>query len=131
VTITCARQRRDLGYAAMHRQLESTHANYRYLTLTTREPENLDPSHRNFVGKRYLQGYFESGQFEHDSGVPLDPQRTHVFLCGNPAMIGAPTHGAHGGQLSSPVGMIEILSRLGFRPDEKSHPGNIHYEKYW
>ena len=31
----------------------------------------------------------------------------------------------------TPVGMIEILSRRGFRPDEKSHPGNIHYEKYW
>jgi ferredoxin/flavodoxin---NADP+ reductase len=132
VTVTCVRQRRDLGYAKIHRQLECTYANYRYLTLTTREPENLEPSHNNFLGKRYLQDYFESGEFERDSGVPLDPSRTHVFLCGNPAMIGAQQHDAQGGQFfPTPVGMIEVLSRRGFRPDEKSHPGNIHYEKYW
>ena len=62
VTVTCVRQRRDLGYLEIHRQLERTHANYRYLTLTTREPENLDASHHEFVGKRYLQDYFESGR---------------------------------------------------------------------
>jgi ferredoxin--NADP+ reductase len=132
VTITCVRQRRDLGYAEIHRQLERTHVNYRYLTITTREPENLDASHHEFVGKRYLQDYFESGTFEHESGVPLDPRRTHVFLCGNPAMIGAPWLDAHGGQFfPTPMGMIEVLSRRGFCPDEKSQPGNIHYEKYW
>ena len=32
--------------------------------LTTREPENLDDSHAAYVGKRYLQEYFESGAFE-------------------------------------------------------------------
>jgi ferredoxin/flavodoxin---NADP+ reductase len=132
VTVTCVRQRRDLGYAEIHRQLERTHANYRYLTLTTREPENLNPSHHEFVGKKYLQNYFESGTFEHDSGVPLDPQQTHVFLCGNPAMIGAPRQDALGKQfLPTPMGMIEVLSRRGFCPDEKARPGNIHYEKYW
>jgi ferredoxin/flavodoxin---NADP+ reductase len=132
VTVTCVRQRCDLGYAGVHRQLERTHANYRYLTLTTREPENLDASHHNFIGRRYLQDYFESGGFERDSGAQLDPQRTHVFLCGNPAMIGAPRDDAAGNQFfPAPVGMIEILSRRGFCPDEKSHPGNIHYEKYW
>jgi ferredoxin/flavodoxin---NADP+ reductase len=132
VTITCVRQRRDLGYAEIHLQLERAYANYRYLTLTTREPENLDASHFDFVGKRYLQDYFESGDFERDSGVRLDPRGSHVFLCGNPAMIGAPRHDAHCDQVfPTPVGMIEILSRYGFRPDEKSHPGNIHYEKYW
>jgi len=100
--------------------------------LTTREPENLDASHHNFVGKRYLQDYFESGDFERDSGARLDPARTHVFLCGNPAMIGAPRHDANGDTCyPTPVGMIGILSRRGFRPDEKAHPGNIHYEKYW
>ncbi len=132
VSVTCVRQKRDLGYVEIHRQLERAHANYRYFTLTTREPENLDPSRRDYLGKRYLQEYFESGEFEHDSGVQLDPQRTRIFLCGNPAMIGAPKHDANGSPcFPTPMGMIEILSRRGFRPDEKSQPGNIHYEKYW
>ena len=132
VSVTCVRQRRDLGYIEVHRQLEKIHANYRYLTLTTREPENLEASHCDFVGKRYLQHYFESGHFERDSGVQLDPRRTHVFLCGNPAMIGAPRHDSDGNHcFPTPAGMIEVLIRRGFRPDEKSRLGNIHYEKYW
>jgi ferredoxin--NADP+ reductase len=132
VAVTCVRQRRDLGYAEIHRRLERIHANYRYLTLTTREPENLDHAHRVFVGKRYMQEYFESGDFERDSGIQLDPERSRIFLCGNPAMIGAPRHDANGSPcFPSPVGMIEILARRGFRPDEKHQPGNIHYEKYW
>lgn len=132
VAVTCVRQKRDLGYVETHRQLERAHANYRYLTLTTREPENLDASRRDFVGKRYLQEHFESGDFERDSGVALDPLRTHIFLCGNPAMIGAPRHDTNGDtRFPTPVGMIEILARRGFRPDERSRPGNIHYEKYW
>jgi ferredoxin--NADP+ reductase len=132
VTVTCARQRRDLGYADVHRQLERAAANYRYLTLTTREPENLDDSHPDYEGRRYLQDYFAAGDFERDSGVELNPQRTQVFLCGNPAMIGAPKHDAQGDVcFPAPTGMIEILSRRGFHPDEKSQPGNVHYEKYW
>jgi ferredoxin--NADP+ reductase len=132
VAVTCARCRRDLGYADIHRLLERTAANYRYLPLTTREPENLDDSRPDFIGKRHLQDYFASGDFERESGVELDPRRTHVFLCGNPAMIGAPRHDARGNvQFPQPVGMIETLSRRGFHPDEKSQPGNIHYEKYW
>jgi ferredoxin--NADP+ reductase len=132
VAVTCVRQRRDLGYAETHRQIERDHANYRYLTLTTREPENLDATRRDFVGKRYLQQYFESGDFERESSVRLDPARVHVFLCGNPAMIGAPRHDADGvPRFPTPLGMIEILSQRGFHPDEKARPGNIHYEKYW
>jgi ferredoxin/flavodoxin---NADP+ reductase len=132
VAVNCVRQRRDLGYLAIHRQLERTHANYRSLTLTTREPENLDASHPHFVGKRYLQAYFESGDLERDGGVSLDPRRTHVFLCGNPAMIGPPRRDADGQpSYPNPKGMIEHLVERGFRPDEKAQPGNIHYEKYW
>jgi ferredoxin--NADP+ reductase len=132
VTVTCVRLRRDLGYLEVHRRLERSHTSYCHLPLTTRESENLDAAHPGFVGKKYLQHYFESGEFERDSGVPLDPQRTHVFLCGNPAMIGAPRADGNGGLcFPTPEGMIEILARRGFRPDEKSRPGNIHYEKYW
>jgi ferredoxin--NADP+ reductase len=132
VAVTCSRRRRDLGYVEVHRQLERTTANYQYFTLTTREPENLDDARPDFRGKRYLQDFFASGDFERESGVELDPRRTHVFLCGNPAMIGVPQRDDYGAAcFPVPVGMIEILSLRGYHPDERSHPGNIHYEKYW
>lgn len=132
VCVTCARYRRDLGYATVHRELERRYPQYRYLTLTTRETENLDPQAPNYVGKRYLQDYVESGDLERDADVTLSPERAQVFLCGNPAMIGAPRNGKTGDdRYPKPRGMVEVLEQRGFRVDEPSEPGNIHFEKYW
>jgi ferredoxin--NADP+ reductase len=124
----CVRYRRDLGYKAIQEELMRRHPNYTYLSLVTREPE--------VAGRKvYIQDLIGSGQLEEQLGQPLDPQRTHVFLCGNPKMIGAPeTDHATGERLyPQPTGVIEILERRGFRMD---HPatrevGNIHFEKYW
>ncbi len=132
VCVTCVRNRQDLGYVAAHRELEKQAADYRYLTLTTRERENLDPNHPGYVGKRYLQDYFQSDDFLCDSGIEMQPDRCHIFLCGNPAMIGAPRSGVDpAARYPSPTGMVELLERRGFKADEKGEPGNIHFEKYW
>jgi ferredoxin--NADP+ reductase len=131
-SVTCVRQRRDLGYAAIHERVARQFTNYRYFVLTTREDINLHPATPGYVGKRYLQSYFASGDFERESGIALDPATTHIFLCGNPAMIGIPHAGADGAMIyPTPTGMIETLARRGFRSDERGRPGNIHYEKYW
>ncbi len=155
VSVTCVRRQSDLGYLSTYREVERRYGNYSYIYLTTREPENLNLRVPNYVGKRYLQDYFDSGDFERDSGVALDPQHTHVYLCGNPAMIGArrysptrrlaeveylcgnpamigaPLRGSNNDRYPQPIGMVEILERRGFVADEPHQPGNIHYEKYW
>jgi ferredoxin--NADP+ reductase len=132
VCVTCVRWKRDLGYLDQHRELQRRYANYRYLTLTTREPENVDPTAAGYVGKRYVQEYFASGEFTRDSQLPLQPDHTHVYLCGNPAMIGAPLRDKTGvRRYPQPRGMVEVLEGLGFRADEPHAPGNIHFEKYW
>ena len=59
-SIVSVRFRRDLGYLAAHRQLERCFVNYRYIPLTTREAENIDPNHPEFVGKLYHQDLFSS-----------------------------------------------------------------------
>ena len=127
---TCVRQQRDLAYLATHRRLEQMFPQYRYFGLTTREPWNLDPAHPDFVGKSYLQDFFGSGRFEQTWGT-LDPGHTHIFLCGNPAMIGAPQHLHALRFYPQPTGMVEIFERRGFRLDEPHRPGNLHLEKYW
>ncbi len=132
VCVTCVRHRIDLGYLPTFRRLEQQFDNFRYLILATREPDNIDSTLPNYVGKRYLQAYLESGDLERDSGLRLNPETSRVFLCGNPAMIGAPRRGATGsGRYPQPTGMIEVLEARGFHSDEPHHPGNIHYEKYW
>lgn len=132
VMVTCARYRRDFGYWAEHQRLEHRFANYRYLALTTRELENLDPQTAGYVGKRYLQEYFASGEFERDAGCRLDASATHVFLCGAPDMIGVPRRTHDPAQrYPQPRGMVEVLEGRGFQIDLPHAPGNLHFEKYW
>jgi ferredoxin/flavodoxin---NADP+ reductase len=128
---TCVRYRQDLAYLAAHRELERRFPNYRYVALTTREPENLDSSRTDFIGKQYLQDLVASGRLEEALGSRIDPGRTHAYLCGNPAMIGLPQH-MHGEYIfPEPPGMAELLTQRGFQLDSPRAPGNIHYERFW
>jgi ferredoxin--NADP+ reductase len=131
-SIVCVRYRRDLGYLAQHLELERRYSNYRYIPLTTREPENLDTANSHFVGKLYIQDFLESDDFQTRTHMELIPTSTHVFLCGSPDMIGAPHH-PHSAASRFPVegGTVELLERRGFTIDSAHGPGNIHFERYW
>ena len=129
VNVTSVRRKADLAYLALHHELMRRYANYQYLPYTTREPENLDPSHPDFVGKQYVQELFTSGKLAEDAGVPLGPADTHVFLCGNPSMIGYVPPGAP--PPASP-GMLTRLADAGFREDASGGGvGTVRFEKYW
>jgi len=96
--------------------------------LTTREADTVHQ-------KVYIQDLFTSGQLEERLGQLLDPQQTHVYLCGNPKMIGVPTKDRETGQrvFPQPTGVIEILEQRGFQADQPQLKikGNIHFEEYW
>ena len=80
------------------------------------EPENIDLTMPNFIGKQYLQQIVASGELERLCGVKLDPACCRVYLCGNPAMIGALHHAAVAKD-SQPVpqSMLAILAERGFQ----------------
>jgi ferredoxin--NADP+ reductase len=124
----CVRYRQDLAYRATHERLMQRHPNYTYLSLTTREADNVG-------GKLYIQDLVASGELERQLGRPLDPANTHVFLCGNPGMIGVPEKDREAGKLlyPQPPGVVEILTRRGFQTDQHAQKirGNLHYEEYW
>ena len=126
----CVRYERDLAYRSAHRLLQQRFTHYRYLTLTTRERINIAPGTVGFVGKRYLQDYLDSGDLERDAGWRLSPSDTHVFLCGNPQMIGA-GGGTDAPTPNRPPGMLQILRERGFAKDDKGIVGNVHFERYW
>lgn len=123
-SIVCTRLRDDLGYIEIHRKLERRFTNYHYLPITTREPENTDESHPQFVGRQYIQDYFLSGEMERHACFEFSPDSTHIFLCGNPDMIGR-TRG------KARPGMLELLEQRGFSIDRPRRPGNVHFESYW
>lgn len=126
ISVVTVRYRADLAYTEQHDLLMERHPNYEYVTLTTREPENEG-------NKVYIQDYIESGQLEETLGAPLDPANTHVFLCGNPAMIGLPKWDDETGEPTFPEvrGVAEILHERGFTIDHRRDRGNVHYEEYW
>jgi ferredoxin--NADP+ reductase len=124
----CVRYRRDLGYLAVHEELMRRYPNYTFLGLTTREADTVG-------NKVYIQDLITSGQLEQRLGRPLDPQRAHVFLCGNPKMIGVPVKDRETGARTypQPPGVIELLERRGFQVDQPAAKvkGNLHFEEYW
>ncbi len=123
----CVRYSRDLGYHEIHRKLMARYPNYKYLALTTREP--------GVSRKVYIQDLITSGELEQELGTPLDPVTTHVFLCGNPKMIGVPVRDHHTGVTTfpQPVGVIEVLEARGLNVDiaATKFKGNVHFEEYW
>ena len=127
VNACCVRFRRDLGYLPIQQTLMKRYPNYRYLSLTTREPDTVNQ-------KVYIQDLITSGELEGYLGAPLDAARTHVYLCGNPKMIGVPEKDRETGLMAypKPLGVVEILEQRGFKVDQGSKErGNIHFEKYW
>ena len=127
----CVRYSRDLGYLEIQQRLMKLYPQYLYLSLTTREP--------SLTGKVYIQDLITSGELDRDlaqlGAKGLDPADTHVFLCGNPKMIGIPAKNKETGiwEYPQPPGVIEILEARGFRADNPTLKieGNVHFEKYW
>jgi ferredoxin--NADP+ reductase len=128
LSVCCVRYLRDLAYLDMHQELMRRFPNYTYLTLTTREALTAGR-------KVYIQELLTSGQLEEALGAALAPETTHVYLCGNPNMIGVPVKDRETGQRTypQPPGVIEILERRGFQVDQPQAKikGNIHFEEYW
>ena len=127
LSASCVRFSRDLGYLDTHRELMGRYSNYKYLPLTTREA--------TITKKVYIQDVISGGELEEQLGAKLDPAFTHVFLCGNPKMIGVPTRDKDTGakHYPTPTGVIEILEQRGFQADVSAikFKGNVHFEEYW
>ncbi len=119
------RYREDLAYLEQHKITQAGFPNYTYVPMTTREPENLD-------NKVYIQDFILSGELEAALGAPLDPDHTHVFLCGNPNMIGLPRWDENDNpHFPDRLGVCQILHERGFVIDHRKIRGNVHYEEYW
>lgn len=122
VSAVSVRKWADLGYINQHRRLEEHYPNYRYLPMPTRESD---------TPKRYIQDLISTGALETECGLALDPASTHVFLCGNPAMIGLPEEVDGETRYPEVVGVVQLLAERGFTLDHRKSRGNIHFEEYW
>ncbi|MEX0667894.1 MAG: ferredoxin--NADP reductase, partial [Acidimicrobiia bacterium] len=123
VSVVSVRFQTDLGYLDRHRQLERRFENYHYLPLVTRDRDQP---------KLYVQDVITEDLLRERCGVPLDPDRTDIYMCGNPLMIGLPEWGEDGfPKFAVAKGACELLMERGFIVDRRGRPGNVHYEEYW
>jgi ferredoxin--NADP+ reductase len=121
VSVICCRRREDLGYDRLHRRLVELFPGYGYLPVTTRDLPGP---------RRHIQDLLLSGDLQREAGIPLDPKRTHVFLCGNAGMVGRPREVEGKTVYPDEPGMVELLeTRFGFRVDSPGRQGNIQFER--
>jgi len=112
VVLHGARHSWDLGYRNELASLARLCPNMTYLPVVSRAKD--DPTWKGLSG--YLQDALASGIVEERTRLPLSPESFHVFLCGNPGMIGAAK---------------DLLIPRGFVPDKSGAPGTLHTEEYW
>ncbi|MEI6838885.1 MAG: ferredoxin--NADP reductase [Alcaligenaceae bacterium] len=90
-----------------------------YLPSTTRESLTLDLSpslSATGLAPARLTTLLASGQLEQRSALLLDPNRSRVMLCGNPAMV---------------TEMRALLAQRGFAAGRRGVAGNLAVENYW
>jgi ferredoxin--NADP+ reductase len=94
----------DLAYQDELKKFAVEGRPLRYLPVVSREDVSG-------TTRGYVQHLFSNGQVE------LNPERDHVLLCGNPAMIDEVE--------------IDLVNSRGFVVHSRKVPGNLHFEKYW
>jgi len=99
------RHARDLAYREELLSLQETKTLFRYLPIVSRADNEWDGA------RGHIQSLFDAKQ------ITVDPDKDHVFLCGNPAMI---------------TDMETRLQAIGLTEHGKKNPsGKLHVEKYW
>lgn len=103
----------DLGYSSELRLLESMFDNFSYIP-TILMPDNEPTAWKGQTD--FVQNILEKGMVEEKWGASVEPDNTHLFLCGNPNMIDS---------------VVEVMGKKGFSEHSRKNPeGQIHVERF-
>ena len=81
--------------------------------LTPELSPALTPRH---LSANRLTTLLARGELEERTGITLDPERSRIMLCGNPAMV---------------TEMRALLAERGFTAGRRGIAGNLAVENYW
>ena len=123
VSAVSCRFEKDFAYREAYKKLEDENPNFFYYTTSTRETGK---------GKR-IQNLLAEGLLEEYCQLQFKPENTDFYLCGNPAMIGAPRYSRKEQNWEWPHshGVIPRLKDLGFTVEKLDEHPSVHYESYW
>ena len=104
------REIRDMGYQSLINELLARHVTQLvYIPLLSREQSDTA-----LYGR--IPAHITNGNLEQKAGIDLDPDYSHVMLCGNSGMI---------------EDTINVLGERGMRRHRRREPGHISSEHYF
>jgi len=110
-------------YNRNQEKMEETFDNYFFRVHYSNDFSSIEQLVKNaLVDKNFSEDYF---------GFSLNSEKTHIFLAGDPAFIGAPKKKGRWEFEQSGGGLIPILQSEGFIISTRFKTGNIEYECYW
>lgn len=108
-----ARHSWELGYRSELTMMHRLCPNFTYVPTISRPQAEIVP----WAGHAgYIQEIWSAEHPTRLFGFTPTPDKTHIFLCGNPGMIDQ---------------MVEKLSGQGYQEHSKKRPGSVHVERYW
>ncbi len=98
----------DLGYYSELSFIQSNFPNFYYFPTLLRADNNWN----GLTG--YIEEHLEAGILE-KSGIDIDPEKTHFYLCGNPKMVDS---------------VSKFLSKYNYEKHCTGKKGSLHIEEY-
>jgi ferredoxin--NADP+ reductase len=110
-------------YMEQHQALMKLHSNYLFRTINTQRILDLE----NLIASALKDEDYSINNI----GFNLNCKSSHIFLSGDPAMIGAPKKKGRWEYEHSKGGVVPIITANGFEVSTRFKPGNVEYECYW
>ena len=110
-------------YMEQHQALMTLYNNYLFHTIRSERVSDLE----NMIILALDNEDYSIDNF----GFNLNSKSSHIFLSGDPEMIGAPKKKGRWEYEHSKCGVIPILIENGFEISTRFKSGNIEYECYW
>jgi ferredoxin--NADP+ reductase len=110
-------------YMKQHQALMKLYNSYFFRTINAQRASNIE----NMIATALDDENYSIDNF----GFNLNCKSSHVFLSGDPAIIGAPKKKGRWEYEHSKGGVIPILTANGFKVSTRFKPGNVEYECYW
>ena len=110
-------------YRQEHELLQKLFDNYRFMEILSAKYETVE--------RKIEECLSHSARSETFLGFPLDSETSHVFLCGDPLMIGAPKKLGAWNYEHAKSGLLRLFLAKGFTVKTRFQEGNIEYETYW
>jgi ferredoxin--NADP+ reductase len=110
VLVHAVREAHELSYRDTIDALRAAHPEqFAFVPFVSREDTD-------FAIRGRIPDAIQDGRLAAATGIGIDPDRSQVMLCGNPAMV---------------ADTVTVLQARGLRRHKRKEPGNIHLESYW